>query len=123
MTIGITNLECERGDTNFFDVDLDVAIASPSTDKVWFYAKRRRADDDTDAVIKKGLNVGVLVGIVVTDAPLGKVRVTLLPADTENLADKSLLYDVQFKAASDASVRTVARGLLMLSGQITEATS
>ena len=124
MTLMETTLECERGDTNLFDVDLDVAIASPSTDKIWFFAKRRRSDLDADAVIKKGLNAdGGLTGIVVTNAGLGQVRVTLAPGDTDDLADQALLYDVQYKAASDNNIRTVARGVMLLSGEITRATS
>lgn len=122
MSLVETNLECIRGDDNVYDIDLSVALVAAS-DQIWFSAKRRRSDLDTAAVIKKGLNVTGLSGIVVTSEANGQFQVTLVPADTDALVDQALLYDVQLKKSGDAKVRTVARGLLLLSGEISEATS
>lgn len=125
MTVDVaqTTLDCIRGDDNLYDIDLTVAIASPGTDKAWFTAKRHYSDVDADAVIQKGLNVSPLSGIIVTNASEGQCQVQLVPTDTASLEDTALHYDVQVKLASDAKVRTVARGILLLSGEVTKATS
>lgn len=128
MTVDVTEtpLDCVRGDDNIYTIDLDQAIVAGS-DKIWFLAKRRRGDADTAAVIKKGLNVsigGALSGVVVTSEANGIFQVQVAPTDTASVVDQALYYDVQFKAASGGGkVRTVARGVLLLSGEVTQATS
>lgn len=121
-TLVETPLECARGDDNLYTIDLSTALDA-SDDQVWFMVKRKKSDIDDDAVFAKGLNVVGLSGIVSISEAEGTCQVQVDPADTATLADKALFYDVQFKAAADAKVRTVAQGVLLLSGEVTQATS
>lgn len=124
MTVDVTEtvLDCVRGDDNIYDVDLDSAIVGAS-DKFWFFAKRRLSDSDDDAVIKKGLNATGLTGIVLVSNPNGQVQIQLDGDDTASLEDKALHYDVQYQSSTGGKIRTVARGVLLLSGEVTRATS
>src|SRR5687768_17526352 len=67
--------------------------------KLWFTAKRSRSDVDADAVIVKGTANTTREGVTVLDdgsEPLrGKYQVEGDPADTEDLDDTALFFDVQ----------------------------
>lgn len=114
-----TVLDADRGDTNVFDIDLNVPIDALN-DKVWFTIKRTFEDLDADAVLKKGLNVAGLTGIVVTDAPNGKVQVTCDEGELKGVVQRVLLFDVQIKQG--ARYTTVSRGVVRLSGEVTLST-
>jgi len=113
-----TKIEADRGDTNVYDLDVSVPVDAVA-DKVWFTCKRRYSDSDVDAVVKKGLNVAGLSGIVVTDGPNGKFQVQIGRSELESVEDFALLYDCQFYDASQNAYFTVQSGSMVLSGQVT----
>lgn len=109
-------LDADRGDTNVFDLDLNVALDAVN-DKVWFTIKRDLEDTDVSAVVRKGLNVVGLAGIVATDPPAGKVQITCAEAELKTVTQRVLLFDAQVKQGT--RVTTVSRGVVRLSGEVT----
>jgi len=112
LKVQTTQIDGVKGETNIWDIDATVAI-DPGNDKIWFTAKRKKSDADADAVLKYGVNVAGLAGIVVTDGALGKFRVTSPKADTSS-APRALVYDVKVKIAAASVLQTVASGTLLL---------
>jgi hypothetical protein len=119
MMAPFTKIEADRGDTNLYDLDANIALDAVS-DKVWFTAKRRLLDADADAVFRLGLNVAGLSGITVVDAPTGKFQIVVPKEVLASVEDRALMYDCQIYDASQNAYFTVQSGVMVLSGQITQ---
>jgi len=120
----MSTIVADKGFDNVFEFEVPIALVS-GTDKFWFTAKRKYADTDAQAVIKKGLNVaGGLTGIAVTQtsAP-GRFQVLLDEVDTATLEDESLLYDCKVQPNSSGRGQQVQRGVMRLRKTVTKATS
>lgn len=119
-----TKLRMDRGDSASFTVAATQANGDPQSivgATVWFTAKDRLTDEDAGAVIAKTTTGDA--GVTIVDGPGGIARVDLDPADTAALTGPTTLYwDVQAKDAS-GSVRTLARGRLFISLDVTRATA
>jgi hypothetical protein len=112
LKVQTTQIDGVKGETNIWDIDATVAI-DPANDKIWFTAKNKKSDADSEAVLKYGANVAGLSGITVTDGALGEFRVTSPGIDTI-LAPRALVYDVKVKIAAASVLQTVASGTLLL---------
>jgi hypothetical protein len=96
------------------------ALQPASISEIWFTAKRRESDADADAVFQKKYTDG---GIAASDGPNGIYEITVLPADTSSLTQRTILYcDIQVKL-TDSTITTVLSGMLTLKPDITRATS
>jgi hypothetical protein len=115
-----TVLRMYRGDSQVFDVvvtDLDGVAQDITTSDLRFTAKHRYQDDDTDAVIAKTLGDGITLG-----GGTGEATITLEPEDTDLLSKNTTLeWDLQV-TDSTGSVRTAARGRLIISADISVTT-
>ncbi len=120
----MSTITADKGYDNIYEFEVPIALVSGS-DKFWFTAKRKYADADSAAVIKKGLNVtGGLTGIAVTDAgPPGKFQVILDEVDTASLDDESLLYDCKVQPSGSGRGQQVQRGVMRIRKTVTKATS
>jgi hypothetical protein len=113
------SIQFVKGDTKVFAVlctryNPTTMVDDPVTPvKAWFTAKRRSSDLDADAVILKDSTGS---DVIITG---NQVQVNIRPADTENVTDKWLRYDVQIREA-DGSVWTVERDKLELLPQETK---
>lgn len=113
------NIQATRGDTAIFDVTVtrfnpvteEDEIVNLTGAKAWFTVKRNRNDVDANAVVQR--NSELNPSEVLITPVQGLIQVTLLPADTQDLKDRWLRYDVQVKEASGV-VTTVASGRLEL---------
>ena len=115
-----------KGDSSSWDVfvtrydpvtHLDAAVNLTGA-KAWFTAKRTSRDLDADAIIKKDSTTNPTQVTIVAPATQGKVRISLIPADTVNHNGRWLQYDVQVREA-DGTVTTVAEGKLEFTKQAT----
>lgn len=115
----MSDMQMFRGDTMSFDVTVTRFNPVTGVDdivnltgaKAWFTAKRSRGDADVNASIQLN-SVSQPSQVIITPAA-GKISITINPADTQNLTNRWLRYDVQVKEASGA-VSTVASGKLEL---------
>lgn len=107
-----TELDAIKGETNLFQGDADTSIAA--NDQMWFTLKRRKADPDTSSVVTKGPALNGSQGIALLDSAQGIYEVTLAPADTQNLKDRALLYDIKLKTTANGQVQTLTSGVLLL---------
>lgn len=117
----MADLEARRGDTEKYDLTVsdNGTPVNLTGAAVWFTAKLRASDPDSKAVIAKTLGQG----IAVTNASQGQARITLSPGDTASLsAPISLSYDVQVKQ-TDGTVTTVESGALLVTADVTRATT
>lgn len=98
----MTTIEKKRGDTwKFFCYVADddgVAITDFTGFEAWLTIKAQHTDIDDDAIIQVTLSGG---GIVVADAPTGKLEATITGTDTDSFAIKSYVADFQVKDADD----------------------
>ena len=109
----ITVLEIVTGKEEALEVDLNISV--DTADKIWFTAKKANADDDADAILRKGRNgtSPYNAGITITDAATGKVKIQLSSADwPSDFVDEALVFDVQIKRASDTTPYPVVRGII-----------
>jgi hypothetical protein len=115
------DIEAVRGDTEYYDlaavrsgapVDLTGAAV-----KIWFTAKRTKDDLDADAVISLN-STDDPAQCVFTNRPAGLFYIHVMPTDTANVEEDSLVYDVQVREQS-GRVTTVQRGTLHLVRDIT----
>lgn len=115
-----TVLRMYRGDSQVFDVvvtDLDEVPQDITTSDLRFTAKHRYQDEDVDAVISKVSGDGIELGV-----GTGEAVITLDPEDTEDLTKNTTLeWDLQV-TDSTGSVRTAARGRLIISADISVTT-
>ena len=111
MTLVTSPIEIVVGESNVFEVDLSTDL-DPG-DEVWFTAKYRRSDSDAQAAITKTRTGG---GIVDVDGVAGICQVKLLPADTDDLTGRALLYDVKVKKVDQNPdlVQTVNTGVAII---------
>ncbi len=118
MTLDIldTPIDAVKGETNIFDFDANVSL--DSSDAIWFTAKERKSDLDADAVIALGRNAGILTGITLTDASLGKFRVEIPAAATDGLPDRALVYDCKVKILATSVIQTVTSGVMYLADSV-----
>lgn len=85
--------------------------------QVRFTLKRSSADPDEDALIRKDTGGN---GITVVDAAAGRVRITLLPADTLTLPPKAVLkFDIKLQPADPTKSYIVYEGSLQARMPIT----
>lgn len=119
-------LEARRGQAEPFEINLAQAgVTMPldsDVDKLWFTAKRNTADSDEDAAIQKGTATATLSGMAITDEAEGLVELILDPADTENLTDRVLVYDIQYRGA-DGLPLMIQWGFLYLLDSVTQTDS
>ena len=103
-----TDFELPAGDTFEFSVTVDwpgeTATLAGATIK-WSAAKSAK---DT-ALISKSIGSG----IVVTDSAIRTFKVTLLPADTDGLADGAYYHEAEITFA-DGRVKTPLRGRMTI---------
>ena len=115
-----TILRMKRGDEFTFDVDVtkDGAPFDLTNSRVHFFLKDSRNDADPP-LIKKST---VLGGINVLNAINGKVRITLAPADTLVLTNKTKHYDFDVTVKErDGSVFSVLCAELIIAASVSEA--
>lgn len=106
-------VDAVKGETNIWDLDASIPI-DPLTDQIWFTAKDRKSDLDSDAVLQYGLNVPGLSGIVVVDEDTGQFRVTSPEADLGGVSNRALMFDVKIKVAGTGVIQTVVTGTILL---------
>lgn len=109
LVIPTQNFEIIKGDHNLLAVDLNVDL--DPTDEVWFTAKYSKSDLDSEAVITKQRSLG---GIVDVEPTTGRCQVKVLPADTDDLVGRGLVYDVKVKKADVDTVQTAATGTIVM---------
>jgi len=109
-----TNLEIRSGDTHTFALTFTLdSVVLPITDYVvYFTAKRYSWETDAEAAISKDITEHF-------DAVGGISKITLDPADTEDLDPGIYLYDVQIRAADGTTIVTILNGELEILYQIT----
>jgi hypothetical protein len=111
----------KSGDTLDYDLTVTesgvpVDLTLPST-QIWFTGKVNKASADNQATWQKTIGSG----ITVTGA--GTARITLLPADTENLADGTVVFfDTQVKLPT-GRVQTPFEGSITFESDVTQSTS
>lgn len=91
--------------------------------KIWFTAKKQYSDADVLAVIRKG-NTAPLSGITV-DIPTGVITVEIDPSDTSGLPGREttdLYWDLQIQTTA-GKIRTIAKGLMTVECDVTQALS
>jgi hypothetical protein len=108
-----------RGDTIF--LDMAIAQAGEALNltgyAITFTAKKDIKDADAAVTtIQKILGSG----IVVTDAPNGKIRITLAPEDTEDFPDVDTTYICDVQVKKDGVVSTVAKGTMTITPDVTK---
>lgn len=98
----MTTIEKKRGDTWKFICyvadDEGVAITDFTGFEAWLTVKEQHADLDAAAIIQVTLAGG---GIVVADAPTGKLMATIPGTDTDSIVPKNYIADFQVKDADD----------------------
>lgn len=98
----MTTIEKKRGDTWKFEAwiadDDGVAITDFTGYEIWFTIKEQGTDIDDDAVAQITLSGG---GIVVTDAPTGKITGTVAADVTSEFSLKNHLADWQVRSDTD----------------------
>lgn len=90
---------------------------------LWFTAKRRLADDDPVAVIRKSNDVAI-GGLTITDGPNGLFAISISSADTYGLPDRetlNLFYDLQMSSV-EGKITTLARGRFVVNCDVTRST-
>jgi hypothetical protein len=118
----MSTITADLGDDNVFALDANVAIDAEA-DQIWFTAKHSFADADEDAVVRKGLNVVGLSGIVVTDEATGTFDVTVTAEEVpDSLSVEALLYDCQLHRAATNRTHTVQEGVIRLKKNVTQTT-
>jgi hypothetical protein len=114
-----------RGDT----ISLALSLIDPDSGEAFdptgwallFSLKLNPSEADLAALVQKSSVVG---GFEVTAAAAGAVTLTLVPADTAGLErDVPYQFDVQAQNATTGAVKTVCRGSLTLSADITNGVS
>jgi hypothetical protein len=121
------SLQAFRGDTNIYDLTATRTVAGVTSPvpltgaSIWFTAKRKLADADVNAVIRKGNGPTGFSGITVTDASNGLATLTILPADSASLeaGDVRLYCDVQVKEADGTTSTT--KGHITFAADVTQA--
>jgi len=109
-----SQIDAVKGEDNIFNGDATVAL--DPTAQIWFTAKRRKSDPDSAIVISKGPT-----GVTVSDAPNGIYQITLTPADTANLTDRALVYDIKLKQPPGPAIQTLISGVLLLVDTVKQA--
>jgi hypothetical protein len=110
-----TDFNYERYSGETIELDLTITLSGAplpisSLSEIWFTAKLTDKDADP-GIFQKTKTAG---GIVATDNPNGKARVTIDPADTASFANIKTLYcDVKTKETA------ASRETLELRGKIT----
>lgn len=120
-----------RGDVSRFDITVTVRDedgvvvedASLAGWKLFFTAKKRKTDEDEDAVFAFNTDDHPN-NLEITDPAERTARLTLLPADFDDLLFRDYALFCDLKALTDTGdVVTLARGSLELALEITRAAS
>lgn len=110
-----------KGDTIIFDVY--VTRGEDPVDltggKVWFTVKRNSRDLDEDSLIYLNSAVDPAQVRIIAPATNGQIRVELEPADTVDIKDTYLPYDVQIRE-SDGAISTIEYGTIELRKNVTQ---
>lgn len=108
----VFDMSMVRGDTYSFDLivrDID----PESIETIYFTVKKRATDPDSEAVFQKSFENGIeLIGE-------RTYRVRVAPQDTDNVAAKKYVYDIQFRINND--VYTMVTGGFNIEQDVTEA--
>ena len=113
----VVDLTMDRGDdkTWEFTVLLDGTAVDITGASFRFMAKTRVSDTDGNAVVEA---TSANAKCVITDAANGVMEVRLVPADTSSLTETArLYYDLQM-TESGGEVRTISKGLLEVSADV-----
>lgn len=116
----IQTITGEIGKGGLYEIDLDVSVDGAT--KIWFTAKQHTADIDTDAILRKGMNLGAgePTGIAIVDASAGKVQLQIDESDwPASFSDEALVFDVQVRRAGDTAPYTAVRGVMRLGNAVT----
>lgn len=116
------DFEMFRGDSAEFELTVtkDAAPVNLTGGQLRFSAKRSKDDPDADAVVSKVSTDTAQIEI--TNAAGGLATVKMVPADTEDLTEQTVLfYDVQFKDATNR-IFTLATGKLKVRLDVTQVT-
>lgn len=107
MTIPIKNLETFKGQHKNFTMSVagSSGVVDVTNDTISFYVKETV---DGDAVITK--TTADTTEIEKTDPTKGKIKVKLLPADTENLTSGKFYYQLWRLDASNSELRPILMG-------------
>jgi len=123
--IPTVNMYVRRGDGEVYTLPVtlpDGTAVNLTGAKLWYTAKRKLTDADTDAVIRK--DTFNLLGIVITSAIGGTAELTLLPADTsgEEGIQVRLFHDAQVQL-SGGQPHTLFNGVLVIEPDVTQRTT
>lgn len=103
-----------RGETLEYDLTITLsgsALPISNLSEIWFTAKLTENAADP-GVFQKTKTAG---GIVATDDPGGKARVTITPADTTSLSNQTVLFcDVKVKETAASRETIELRGKLTI---------
>ena len=114
-------IEAVKGDNEYYDLrairsGLPIDLTGDNV-KIWFSAKRVRSDPDEDAVISLN-NVDHPTQIVFVDRSQGLFYIALIPANTIDINDDYLVFDVQVREQT-GRITTVTSGNIKLARDIT----
>jgi hypothetical protein len=107
-----------RGDTHILDMSVSQAGEAVNLTgyTITFTAKKDIKDADAaPTTIQKTLGSG----IVVLDAPTGKIRITLNSADTATFPDVVTTYVADVQIKKDGITTTVASGTITITPDVT----
>ena len=126
------NIVIRRGDTLSLDVEKLGDVSGRAN--LWFTVKDDKSDADTSADVQIDETTGLLYiagtaaatpgngSIVVTDATLGNLTITLAAVESAKLTDRGRFhYDIQMLAG--AVVTTPKEALAVVTGDVTLAVS
>lgn len=122
------NLRMYRGDTLNIDFqvkDDDGSVVDLSGATAWFTVKDQLTDSDASAIFQyQATEPTATTGITWTNASQGKYRVSINPADTDNLGDtvQELHWDSQVKTSA-GEIYTVEKGKLLVEPEVTRSIS
>jgi hypothetical protein len=115
------DIEAVKGDTEYYDISAIRSNApinlTGSNVKAWFTAKRTKDDLDDDALIALN-STDHSTQIVFTARPQGQFSICLLPANTTEIEEDTLVYDIQVRE-EDGRITTIQSGKLHLKQDIT----
>jgi hypothetical protein len=118
---GVSNSKFTRGDTDFVRVRIAGQSVLPNNFGFKFTVKTNAIDPDSAAVISKSSAEGGGIVVSAINSNLIEAVIAITSTDTESLSDgDELIYDIQMKTISPASVRTLEKGKFKIEADITQ---
>jgi hypothetical protein len=119
------DIQAVKGDSEYYDLrairsNQPIDLNGDNV-KIWFTAKRVKSDSDDDALIQLN-NVDHPAQIVFVNKEQGLFYVGLYPADTVDIQEEYLVYDIQVREQAANRITTIASGNLKLTRDITRIT-